>query len=205
MKESPPSTRLGSAERRERILEETLKIVSQRGYHGFGLQELADRCGLTKAGLLHHFGSKEQLLIALLRDRDARDEMALAGRYHQGTEPGTTPPLSAVIDLLRATALRNSGQAELVRLYAVLRTEALNAAHPAHGFFRAREAARLDLFTELVSPYVDDPRSMARQIIALMSGLEEQWLREGPDVDLVAEWDRAATKLFAGARKKARS
>jgi hypothetical protein len=35
------------------------------------------------------------------------------------------------------------------------------------------------------------PGSMARQLLALMSGLEEQWLRDPDSMDLVQEWDRA--------------
>jgi AcrR family transcriptional regulator len=35
--------------RRARILDQTLRIVSERGYHGFGIQELAQR-SLKSAG-----------------------------------------------------------------------------------------------------------------------------------------------------------
>src|SRR5262249_41345726 len=64
--------------RRARILDETLRIVGERGYPGFGIPALAERCGLTKPGLLHHFGSKDQLLIALLNEVDAKHQAELA-------------------------------------------------------------------------------------------------------------------------------
>ena len=35
------------------------------------------------------------------------------------------------------------------------------------------------------------PGSVARQLLALMSGLEEQWLHDPGTMDLVQEWDRA--------------
>jgi hypothetical protein len=37
----------------------------------------------------------------------------------------------------------------------------------------------------------DHPDSLARQVLALMGGLEDQWLRDLAAVNLVREWDRA--------------
>src|SRR4051794_14775999 len=82
--------RAETALKRERILEETLRIVSERGYHGFGIQELAERCGLTKPGLLHHFGSKDQLLITLLNEVEGRKEAELAGAFAAAFEEAPT-------------------------------------------------------------------------------------------------------------------
>lgn len=183
-------------ERRAEILAHTAAIVAERGYHGFGLQELATRCGLTKAGLLHHFPSKDQLLIAVLRDRDRQDEIAvnaLAGL--EGTS-GDVVSRSAMIAAFHAIVARNATRPELVRLYAMLRAEALSPDHPAHDFFGAREAATLDLFEQMIAPHAASPRSVARQAMALMIGLELQWLREDLGFDLVAEWDCAITTLF---------
>lgn len=185
-------------ERREQILSEAARIVSERGYHGFGIQELAQRCGLTKAGLLHHFPSKDQLLIAVLRDRDRRDEIvvgAAVAKLNCRTEL-QPPSLRTIIKTFHAIVERNSSQPELVRLYAMLRAEALSPDHPAHAFFNAREAAALDLFAQMVAGHVDHPPSVARALMALMIGLELQWLREELGFDLLAEWDRAVTGIL---------
>ena len=104
-------------------------------------------------------------------------------------------PLTAVIDLLHALFAHESGQPELAQLYAVLQAESLDAAHPAHESFRAREAAVLDLFARLIGPYVVDPRSTARQMLALREGLRLQWLRADQSFDPLAEWIRAITVL----------
>jgi len=54
--------RAGNPEvRREQILEEAISILGRLGYHGFTIHELAERCGLSNAGLLYHFPSKDQL------------------------------------------------------------------------------------------------------------------------------------------------
>ncbi|MDF0540872.1 TetR/AcrR family transcriptional regulator [Sphingobium sp. H39-3-25] len=188
----------GRIERRRLILEQAATIVSECGYNGFGLQELAARCGLTKPGLLHHFPSKEALLVAVLRDRDRRDEIAVvaATRAHTsaGNPPG--PSLSEVRETLHAIVARNGSQPELVRLYAVLRAEALSPSHPAHDYFNAREAAARDLFAQMLSPHVADPPAAARYVMALMLGLEMQWLRDGLSFDLVEAWDGAVSALL---------
>ncbi|MFF4763190.1 hypothetical protein [Streptomyces sp. NPDC001292] len=53
----------------------------------------------------------------------------------------------------------------------------------------------LDFLTRAFTGQVEEPRSTARQLLAVMGGLEEQWLREPGGVDLVAEWDRAVARL----------
>lgn len=184
--------------RRDRILEETLRIVGERGYHGFGIQELAERCGLTKPGLLHHFGSKDQLLIALLNEVDARDEAELgalfAAYYEQPGEP------AAHRDTFRRSLLMITGRTlerpELIRLRVVLRAEAINPGHPAHAYFAAREVAALARLTTGATAFSSHPQSTARQVMALMAGLEQQWLRAGGTFDLVAEVDRALELLL---------
>jgi hypothetical protein len=37
-----------------------------------------------------------------------------------------------------------------------------------------------------------------RQVLALMGGLEDQWLRDPAAVDLVREWDRAMDTIVTG-------
>lgn len=191
-------TRLDAEVRREQILEEALRIISQRGYNGFSIQELAQRCGLTNAGLLYYFGSKERLLIALLEDRDRHDKAAVRSMA------GLTGPresykhmsLEQTLKVFRVMVKRNTTQPELIRLYTVLRSESLNEGHPAREFFVAREAYVLKSFHSMVAHLVQHPRSTARHLMALMTGLQEQWLRSEHEFDLVAEWDRGAALLL---------
>ena len=82
-----------------------------------------------------------------------------------------------------------------MRFYAVLQAESLDKEHPAHDSFRTRESAVLELFSRLIGPYVKEPLSTARQLLALMDGLRLQWLRSGQCFDAVSEWIRAVTVL----------
>jgi AcrR family transcriptional regulator len=51
---------------RATILDEALKIVSKAGLDGLTIGTLADATGMSKSGLFAHFGSREELLLAVL-------------------------------------------------------------------------------------------------------------------------------------------
>jgi len=51
---------------RAAILDEALKIVSRSGLAGLTIGTLAEATGLSKSGLFAHFGSREELLLAVL-------------------------------------------------------------------------------------------------------------------------------------------
>lgn len=51
---------------RKRILEEAEHLIHVQGYRGTSLEEIARRCRMTKANLLHHYKSKEELGLAVL-------------------------------------------------------------------------------------------------------------------------------------------
>ena len=51
---------------REDILLRCWEVINLHGYHGSSISMLAKAAGLGKAGLLHHFGSKEGLMKAVL-------------------------------------------------------------------------------------------------------------------------------------------
>lgn len=46
---------------RQRILDAALELLAEHGYEGMSLQQVADRVGLHKSSLFHHFRSKEEL------------------------------------------------------------------------------------------------------------------------------------------------
>lgn len=184
--------------RRDQILDEAIRIVGERGYYGFTVQELAQRCGISNAGLLYHFGSKDQLLLCMLQEFERRETEAIAPLAALAEQELSASEASsaALLDLLRTMVARASTHPQIGRLYMVLQSETLDPSHPAHDSFRAREAAVLDLFGKLVSPYVDEPRSTARQLLALMDGLGQQWVRADESFDLAAEWDRAVLTML---------
>jgi AcrR family transcriptional regulator len=51
---------------RAAILDEALRLVSRKGLEGLTIGTLADATGMSKSGLFAHFGSREELLLAVL-------------------------------------------------------------------------------------------------------------------------------------------
>lgn len=56
------------AQGREAILSVAKKQFAEYGYHGATLSKIATRAKVCKANIFHHFGSKEGLYLAVLKD-----------------------------------------------------------------------------------------------------------------------------------------
>lgn len=64
---APPTPELADPKQRRRaILETAARVICERGYEGASIQDIADACSLTKAGLYHHIRSKEHLLLEIM-------------------------------------------------------------------------------------------------------------------------------------------
>lgn len=59
--------RLPRGERREQLLEAASELFVDRGYHAAGMDEIADRAGVSKPVLYQHFTSKLDLYLAVLQ------------------------------------------------------------------------------------------------------------------------------------------
>ncbi len=170
--------------RREQILTAATELFARVGYRHATVLELAQAAGISRTGLLHHFGSKEALLEAVLERRDAEDGVRFASA--QADQTGVAA-LTALIDLARY----NVSQPHLVALFAVLSAEAAAGEHPARDYFieryrRTVEAARRSFLRAreagVLAPDVD-PEQEAHVIVALMDGLQVQWLLD-PALDM---------------------
>lgn len=68
---SPASTRRGNRlprdERRGQLLAAASEVFVDRGYHAAGMDEIADRAGVSKPVLYQHFDSKIELYLAVLQ------------------------------------------------------------------------------------------------------------------------------------------
>src|ERR1700754_2872963 len=61
------------------ILERAARLIHESGYEATSMQEIAEACGLTKAGLYHHIKTKEALLLAIMHyGMDLFDDLVLA-------------------------------------------------------------------------------------------------------------------------------
>src|SRR5665647_3020630 len=122
--------RAETALRREAILQAAMVTFGAKGYYNGSLVEVADQVGMTHAGVLHRFGSKDQLLLEVLEYRDRTDVEHLEGRQ---------PPTGlGLFHHLVRTARLNSERPGIVQTYAVLSAESVTENHPGQAWFRDR-------------------------------------------------------------------
>ena len=169
--ENKPRKRMSAEDRRKAILETTVSFISQFGFWGFTIRDVAQAQNITEAGLLYYFKSKEQLLEETLKYADRTNQIAIA--EHLGVQGVTGEVLDDGIayhcDLgLKAistgTVETNADRPEMVRLYTLLESEALS------------------------KDGVADPERTALQVLSAMEGLQLRWLNGSHDVDFVGEW-----------------
>ena len=59
---------MGKGNTRQEILETALELFSVKGYEATSVSQLADAVGIRKASLYSHFGSKQEILDALVQE-----------------------------------------------------------------------------------------------------------------------------------------
>jgi AcrR family transcriptional regulator len=74
---------------REKILDVAEALFARRGFTGVGLREVAERSGLSKSSLFHHFRSKEELYFEVLSSVLARIEKTLAPVFEAESDPAS--------------------------------------------------------------------------------------------------------------------
>ncbi|MGN6243823.1 MAG: TetR/AcrR family transcriptional regulator [Motilibacteraceae bacterium] len=189
---APPESGAGRAQRQTRrsgvrraeILQAAMAVFGENGYANGSLADIAARVGMTHAGVLHHFGSKEQLLVAVLEYRDDADVAELEGQH--------APRGSAFLDHLVSTAQLNQRRRGIVQAYTVLLGESVTESHPARAFFTGRyQGLRRMVASALADATARKPsdpkvKAGAQAIVAAMDGLQSQWLLDPDAVDMAA-------------------
>ncbi|GAB3596391.1 TetR/AcrR family transcriptional regulator [Microbacterium tumbae] len=158
--------------KRDEILRAGLAVFAEKGYLHTSIRELAEAANLSQAGLLHYFGSKEELLVAILRRREEEN----------AAKDSTVEPLDNFINVIHG----NVTVPGLAQLFAVMSTAATDESHPAHEFFLERNAHLRSLFSASIrhrqaAGELDaaiDPERVATILIAVADGLQTQWLTD---------------------------
>ena len=161
--------------RRQEIIASAVELFGEVGFHGASLRDISARAGVSHPGLLHHFATKVALLEAVLAHRDEVDSAAVDADVAQG---------ASVVEALVKQVKRNQRRRPLVELFAALSAEATSADHPAHDYFVNRYNELVALVRADLVGHQDrgqlragvDVDITARAIVALMDGLQIQWL-----------------------------
>jgi AcrR family transcriptional regulator len=172
------------AVKRGEILAVALEVVAKNGCRKATSREIAERVGLSQPGLMHYFGSREELYQEVLR---ARDDSDLAEYY------APNPRFESFLAVIR----HNTEVPGLVQLYAEFAAEASIAGHPAHEFFVQRYAWVRGLLADAIRRAQEDGEmgpdldvaEAADLIVATSDGLQVEWLHD-PTVDMTGRLAR---------------
>lgn len=176
-----------SAERRQQIVDEAYRVFATRGYHGSSLREIAAAAGIGLSTLQHHFGGKEDLLLAVLA---RRDELGGDVDISGGRLADDLPFPDSIV----AQARRNEGIPGLIALYSILAAEATAPEHPGHEYFLARYAGMQESYEREFAALAAtgrlragvDPALAAATVVALWEGIQLQWLYAPERIDAAA-------------------
>ena len=182
--------RMTQAERTERskakIIDAANHYFAENGFHGTAMSDIAKEAGLTGPGLLHHFPNKEELLIAVLEQRDATDQERLTNLFKASHT-------DRIFEILQSLMEHNQARPEMVRLFTVLVTECIAIDHPGHDFFVKRYRDYRHKYLYLMREYQQagylrkdipvEPLSIL--VMAMMDGLQIQWLLDPEEVNMV--------------------
>lgn len=64
----PPAPAQGDPGARDRILRAAARLFRQRGYRGTTVRDIADEVGILSGSLFHHFATKEEVLLEIMRE-----------------------------------------------------------------------------------------------------------------------------------------
>ena len=159
---------------RQRLLDAVIAYVAEHGISDLSLRELAAAVGTSHRMLIHHFGSKDGLRVAVVQEVEARQR-----------ELAREPDLSVPLDEAMRAFWRHISRPELwgnERLFFELYGQALQGRQPE--FLDGIVDSWVEPATRILAAYgVEHPAAVARLGVAVTRGLL---------LDLLATEDREA-------------
>jgi AcrR family transcriptional regulator len=179
---------------RERVLRAASKLFYAEGIRAVGVERIAAQAGVSKMTLYRHFPTKDDLVVAVLEQRDGPALALLsAAAEHAGDSPRDR--LLAPFGLLEPW-FTGPGFRGCPFMNASL--ELADPGHPASAVATRHKRATRDRFAELAGAAdVADPEALADQLAVLFDGAIAQAQMREPDV--VARAALAAATALADA------
>jgi AcrR family transcriptional regulator len=199
--------RANGVESRQRILDATVEIASERGYEGTSIAAVSAKCGLPASSIYWHFKDKDDLIAAVI---ERSFEAWLAALELPGEEFGT--PVERFTDMAANVAKSLVEAPEFLRLGLMLALERRPAEPRGRTvFLQVRNIARQKIseVIETLLPELDEEsvRTLTTYAVAGVDGLFVNREIEGDAVDLVAWFElhvqlvyEAAARMAAGNR-----
>ncbi|MFE0106074.1 TetR/AcrR family transcriptional regulator [Streptomyces sp. NPDC059009] len=151
-----------------RALDAAAALFYERGIHAVGVDLIAAEAGVTKKTLYDRFGSKEQIVVEYLAERDERWREFLAPRLDGAATPRER--ILAVFDASRDwSAAHGARGCSMVNAHA----EIDDPAHPAYAIITGQKAWMLDLFADLARALLPRAPRRARRLAEALMLLHE--------------------------------
>lgn len=181
-----------------KIIQAATQYFAQQGYRGAKMSDIARAANLTEPGLLHHFPSKNHLLMEVLAERDRIDGERIDFKSYSEKNDFLTAQEKLVE--------HNATVPGLVQLFTTLAAESIQDDHPGHIFFknryhegRTKEIEMIHHGQEKGEIRSDIPaEDLAAMLYAIMDGLQIQWLYEPESVDMVKVFENFTKLLKSG-------
>jgi AcrR family transcriptional regulator len=165
-------------DRKLRILNVAERLLARHGWRNTSLAQIAKEAGVSPAGLLHHFESKDQLLNAVLDARDTDDDI------HADRSGDLVTEICRVAE-------RFDRAPELVGTFTVLLIENIAPDAPLHDRLLTRQRDAVSIVAGLIERGQQagryrtdfDPAIKAVEILAFVNGMETAWLLD-PSIPL---------------------
>ncbi|MFF7489343.1 TetR/AcrR family transcriptional regulator [Streptomyces luteogriseus] len=176
-------------ERRRAMVDAAIELFARHGVRGTGVAAIAERAGATPSALIHHFGSKDGLVRAVLEEADRRALQRLS------VPADAEPTLDQAFDwLVRDAEHTAATEGRLAALHTTLTAENLQPGSVLHTWFRDRgRALRAHLAAVFTRAVADgsarpglDPALLAAETAAFLEGVHLLWLLDPEQVDLTA-------------------
>jgi AcrR family transcriptional regulator len=162
-------------ERRREIVQAALELFTKRGARGTSVADVAERVGISAPAVLHHFGTKDDLLMAVVQERDRR----VAVEFTELLAEGGLAGLRRIADMGEVLAQERG----LMAAYVVFLAENLHEGDVAHQYFVDRTYVTKDFLAGLIREAQKDGEvradvdadTKAGEITAFLHGAAMQW------------------------------
>lgn len=193
---------------RAAILHAAMELISESGYHGISLRDVARRVGISHPAVIYHFPSKE----ALMREVVVEYERAF-GIIEITRDPETDAlsPAGVKVDDMLGIAFqlmrlsKHPDMAILLDLVCVFAVEAAIPGYPVHEHFRARSEMIIAFIAKDLERLRDEgvlsfrlkPRTMALSMMSSWHGILLQERNRGEEG--VASYENTISRFLAAA------
>ncbi|MBK6645975.1 MAG: TetR/AcrR family transcriptional regulator [Anaerolineales bacterium] len=196
---SPAKPKRVRRDRKDEILEKATALFGEYGFQGATLARIAEATGLTEPGVLHYFPSKVHLLQGVLEYHDRKEVERYSGMLQKEKKS-----VFEILKLHEGVLIEEQKTPGLIQLFVVLVGESVRSDHPSHDFFveryrRVREMY-VEQFLRMNQPRFRrdvNPEELTTLILAVVDGLQIQWLLDPQKVDVQAAFE-LFSKMVAG-------